>query len=259
VSAARTGIEWTGRTWNPVTGCDRVSAGCDHCYALAMARRLKAMGNPRYQRDGDPRISGPGFGLTLHADLIDLPRRWERPSLVFVNSMADLFHDRVTVEFIEAVFRTMAETPWHTYQVLTKRSARLRRLAPRLPWPPNVWMGVTVESQAHLIRARRLLTVPAAVRFLSVEPMLGPLNIADLTAFEDEPGVPLVGWVIAGGESGPGARHCELDWLRDLRDQCRAASIPFFLKQLGGWPDKQGHGKALLDGRLWREMPRRAA
>jgi protein gp37 len=240
-------IEWTERTWNPLTGCDRVSPGCDRCYALSLARRLKAMGNPRYQRDGDPRTSGPGFGLTLHRDLVDLPRQWRRPSVVFVNSMSDLFHDRVPVEFIAAVFRTMAETPQHTYQVLTKRSGRLARLADELPWPDNVWMGVSVESQREVLRAWRLRRIPAHVRFLSVEPTLGPIDLAGV--------LPKLDWVIAGGESGPGCRPCDLDWLRSLRDQCTEAGVPFFLKQLGGWPDKRGHERALLDGRMWRELP----
>jgi protein gp37 len=271
--SAQTSIEWTERTWNPVTGCDRVSAGCDHCYAATMARRLQAMGNPRYRLDGDPRKSGPGFGLTLHWDLIDLPRTWVRPRSVFVNSMSDLFHDRVPFEFIAAVFATMAATPQHTYQVLTKRSARLLRLAPRLPWPANVWMGVSVENQANLIRAARLIKVPAAVRFISVEPMLGQVDLRPvLTRFVDSGieyghGLTLtrgghdereIDWVIAGGESGPGARPCDLAWLRDLRDQCwEWRRVAFFLKQLGGYPDKRGGELAVLDGRMWHEMPGR--
>jgi protein gp37 len=161
--------------------------------------------------------------------------------------MSDLFHDRVPTEFIEDVFRTMAETPRHTYQVLTKRSARLVRLADRLPWPPNVWMGVSVESQENVIRAPRLARIPAAVRFLSVEPMLGPI---DLT-----PVLPELDWVIAGGESGPGCRPCNPAWLRSLRDQCWVAGVPFFLKQLGGHPDKRGHDRAVLDSFAWRSMP----
>src|SRR5262245_55196214 len=235
--AGPTTIEWADRTWNPLTGCDRVSAGCDHCYALAMAARLKAMGRRRYQVDGSAVTSGPGFGLSLHWDLLDQPRRWRQPSLVFVNSMSDLFHDRVPVLFIQAVFKTMAETPRHTYQVLTKRSARLLRLAPQLLWPPNVWMGVSVESQAQVIRAQRLPQVPARVRFLSVEPMLGPVDLSDgvlpFGPSSEDRTPPGIEWVIAGGESGPGARPCELAWLRDLRDQCRRAGVPFFLKQLG--------------------------
>jgi len=250
--AGPSSIEWTERTWNPVTGCDRVSPGCDRCYAATLARRLRAMGNVRYQVDGDTRTSGPGFGLALHQDLVDTPRHWHRPAVVFVNSMSDLFHDRVPVSFIERVFTTMQETPQHTYQVLTKRSARLVRLAPRLPWPSNVWMGVTVERQDYAIRAERLARVPAAVRFLSVEPMLSAI---DLTPRVLAPQRPLLDWVIAGGESGAGARPCAIDWLRGLRDQCQAAGVPFFLKQLGGWPDKRGHDRALLDGRLWHDMP----
>ena len=251
--AGKTKIEWTERTWNPVTGCDRVSPGCDHCYALTWARSLKAMGSKRYQADGDPRTSGPGFGLTLHWDLVNQPRHWKPPSVVFVNSMSDLFHDRVPLDFIQAVFRTMEETPQHTYQVLTKRSARLVRLANRLPWPPNVWMGVSVENEDYLIRAARLARVPAAVRFLSVEPMLGPVDLGGILSYGWCPRFGFnwhecdrcpddhwrIGWIIAGGESGPGARPCDLDWLRDLRDQCRATGAAFFLKQLGAVAGRQ--------------------
>ncbi len=252
---SRSSIEWTEETWNPLTGCDRVSPGCDNCYALKLAARWKAAGQRRYQRDGDPRTSGPGFGLTLHRDLIDQPRHWRKPRVVFVNSMSDLFHDRVPLEFIQAVFQTMVDTPRHTYQVLTKRSARLLRLAAELPWPPNVWMGVSVENQKYVIRAERLCQVPAAVRFLSVEPMLGPVRLNNVLPWglEDETAVR---WVIAGGESQAGARPCPEEWLRDLRDQCQAAGVAFFLKQLGGHPGKRGKDQALLDGRLWRELPR---
>jgi protein gp37 len=234
-----------------------VSPGCDNCYAAALAWRLQAMGNPRYQVDGDPRTSGLGFGLTLHWNLVDQPRSCRQPAVVFVNSMADLFHDRVPQEFIQRVFQTMAETPRHTYQVLTKRSARLLRLASDLPWPLNVWMGVSVEDQQHLTRARRLINVPAAVRFLSVEPMLGPVDLEDGVLPLYGGGDPLapIHWVIAGGESGPSARPCDPSWLRQLRDQCRSSEIPFFLKQLGGRGDKRGGEKALLDGRLWHQMP----
>jgi protein gp37 len=261
-----TRIEWTERTWNPVTGCDRVSPGCDHCYALTLAARLKAMGSRRYQLDGHPVTSGPGFGLQLHHDLVDAPRHWRKPAVVFVNSMSDLFHERIPFEFLRAVFATMEATPQHTYQVLTKRATHLTRVADRLPWPPNVWMGVTVENQAAVERrARRLLRVHPAVRFLSVEPMIGPVDLepllwdlgrADLDGVCQRRG--LLHWVIAGGESGPHARACEMRWLRDLRDQCAAAGIPFFLKQLGGHPDKRGHEKAVLDGRRWLEMPAHA-
>jgi protein gp37 len=286
--SATTTIEWTERTWNPVTGCDRVSPGCDHCYALTLAARLKAMGNRRYQQDGHPVTSGPGFGLTLHRDLVDAPRHWRKPAVVFVNSMSDLFHERIPFEFLSAVFDTMVTTPQHTYQILTKRATHLTRVAPRLPWPANVWMGVTVEDQVQVERrARRLLQVPAAIRFLSCEPLIGPvdlsgvlcecahLNGADQRNLPDPAklwrcvecgavhpqerpyGTHSLHWVIAGGESGPGARPCETAWLRSLRDQCQAAGVAFFLKQLGGHPDKRGHDKALLDGRPWREMPER--
>jgi protein gp37 len=254
--SATTTIEWCERTWNPVTGCDRVSPGCDHCYALTLAKRLKAMGNPRYQQDGHPVTSGPGFGLTLHRDLVDAPRHWQKPAIVFVNSMSDLFHERIPFEFLSAVFDTMVATPQHTYQILTKRATHLTRVAPRLPWPGNVWMGVTVEDQVQVERrARRLLRVRAAVRFLSVEPLIGPVDLPFDLLWSHYTQEPRIDWVIAGGESGPGARPCETGWLRSLRDQCQAAGVPFFLKQLGGHPDKRGHDKALLDGRLWREMP----
>lgn len=260
-----TRIEWTQRTWNPTTGCDQVSPGCDHCYALTLAARLKAMGSKGYQLDGDPRTSGPGFGLALHEDRLGQPFTWKKPAVVFVNSMSDLFHDRVPLRFLKDVFEVMERTPRHTYQILTKRSARLARLAPQLRWPPNVWMGVSVEDQARAYRAARLLMVPAAVRFLSVEPLLGPVDldyvevgvaaapvlVNVLRGADDH----RINWVIAGGESGPGARPCETEWLRSLRDQCLREGVPYFLKQLGGHPRKRGHDEALLDGRLWREMP----
>jgi protein gp37 len=256
-----TTIEWTERTWNPVTGCDRVSDGCTNCYALSLAARLKAMGSRRYQVDGHPVTSGPGFGLHLHRDLVDAPRHWRKPTTVFVNSMSDLFHERIPFEFLAAVFDTMAATPQHIYQVLTKRATHLTRVADRLPWPPNVWMGVSVENQDQVARrAARLLRVPAAIRFLSVEPLLGPVDLTEV--LWEESLIPDtfgprndIHWVIAGGESGPGARPCELDWLRSLRDQCQSAGVPYFLKQIGGHPDKRGHEKALLDGRRWLEMP----
>ncbi|MGI9000770.1 MAG: DUF5131 family protein [Pseudonocardia sp.] len=246
--SSRSGIEWTETTWNPTTGCDRVSEGCDHCYALTLARRLKAMGSAKYQNDGDPRTSGPGFGVTVHDDALSAPLRWREPRLVFVNSMSDLFHARVPAEFTSKVFGVMAATPWHTYQVLTKRSTRLRRLAHELPWPPNVWMGVSVENQAAGHRVDDLRTVPAAVRFLSCEPLLGPVDGLDLTG---------IGWVIAGGESGPAARAMDPAWVTDLRDACLAAGVPFFFKQWGGRTPKAG-GR-LLDGRTWDQMPSRSA
>jgi len=240
----RSAIEWTEATWNPTTGCDRISRGCDNCYAMALSRRLKAMGQPRYQRDGDPRTSGPGFGLTLHPDSLQLPLSWKRPRRVFVNSMSDLFHAQVPVDFVQQVFAVMAATPQHTYQVLTKRARRLRRLATSLTWPPNVWMGVSVEDAEAVHRVDDLRRVPAAVRFLSCEPLLGPL-----------PGLRLdgIGWVIAGGESGPNARPMDQAWVEDLRDQCANAEVPFFFKQWGGRTPKAGGRE--LGGRTWDDMP----
>jgi protein gp37 len=241
----RSRIEWTGATWNPTTGCDRVSAGCDNCYALTLAKRLKAMGTAKYQVDGDPRTSGPGFGVTLHPDALDAPRHWREPRLIFVNSMSDLFHARVPLNYVQRVFDVMAETPRHTYQVLTKRALRLERLAPRLTWPENLWMGVTVESDVVLDRVDALRSVPAAVRFLSCEPLLGPLSALDLTGID---------WVISGGESGPRARPVEEKWLIELRDICQEADVPYFFKQWGGRSPKAG-GRT-LQGRTWDEMPR---
>lgn len=195
-------IEWTEATWNPTTGCDRISAGCDNCYALALSKRLKAMGVPKYQTDGDPRTSGPGFGVVCHKEALATPYTWRRPRLVFVNSMSDLFHARVPTTFIRDVFDVMRETPQHTYQILTKRSRRLTRIAPQLTWPANVWMGVSVESADQYDRVRDLVTVPAAVRFLSCEPLLGPLPNIHLDGID---------WVIAGGESGMNARPVDVD------------------------------------------------
>lgn len=242
--SSRSRIEWTETTWNPTTGCDRISAGCDHCYALTLAKRLQAMGSAKYRNDGDPRTSGPGFGITTHEHTLADPLRWREPRLVFVNSMSDLFHARVPFEFIARVFDVMAATPRHTYQVLTKRALRLRRLAPRLPWPDNVWIGVSVESLEVADRVDQLRQVPAAVRFLSCEPLLGPLHGLDLDG---------IGWVIAGGESGPNARPMRADWARQLRDASQAAEVPFFFKQWGGRSPKAG-GR-LLEGRTWDEMP----
>ncbi len=242
--ADRSAIEWTQATWNPTTGCDRMSPGCDHCYAMTLARRLKAMGQPKYQLDGDARTSGPGFGLTMHPDALEIPRRWRAPRTVFVNSMSDLFHDQVTPEFISSVFVVMADCGQHTFQVLTKRSRRMAALAPSLDWPPNVWMGVSIESGRYTFRADHLRQVDAAVRFLSVEPMLGPVETIDLTGIH---------WVIAGGESGRGARPVDPGWIRGLRDQCVDSGIAFFFKQWGGHTPKAG-GRT-LDNRNWDEMP----
>ena len=246
--AAQTGIEWTEATWNPTTGCDRVSSGCDNCYALTLAKRLKAMGSAKYQRDGDPRTSGPGFRLTIHPEVLDVPRSWRKPQMVFVDSMSDLFHPDVPLEFIRQVFAVMRETPHHTYQVLTKRSHRLHRIASGLDWPENVWMGVSVENDRYRFRIDHLRTVPAAIRFLSLEPLLGPLPKLDLMDIQ---------WVIVGGESGPGARPMSTAWVTGIRDQCRDADIPFFFKQWGGRTPKAG-GRT-LDGRTFDDMPGTAA
>jgi protein gp37 len=233
--ASYSSIEWTEATWNPVTGCSKISPGCTHCYAERMAARLKAMGNPRYHN---------GFRVTLHHDFIDLPARWRKSRLVFVNSMSDLFHEQVPVDFIKGVFETMRNTPQHRYQVLTKRAERLVELAPSLEWPPNVWMGVTVENQDYTCRVDLLRRVPAYVRFLSIEPLIGP--ITDLPLHD-------LHWVIVGGESGPGARPMDPEWVRRLRAICLGAEVPFFFKQWGG-TNKKAAGR-LLDGREWNEMP----
>jgi protein gp37 len=242
--ADHSSIEWTEATWNPTTGCDRISVGCDNCYALSLAKRLKAMGNAKYQTDGDPRTSGPGFGVAVHPDSLDLPRSWRKPRVVFVNSMSDLFHARVPDVFVKDVFRVMRETPHHTYQLLTKRPKRLARMADQLPWPGNVWMGVTVENLETAWRLDELRKVPAAVRFCSAEPLLDGLPDLDLDGID---------WLIAGGESGKGFRQVEADWIRDLRHQCLEAQTAFFFKQWGGHRPKAGGRE--LDGRTWDEMP----
>jgi protein gp37 len=243
--ADRSAIEWTTATWNPTTGCDRISAGCDNCYALALARRLKAMGQPKYQNDGDQRTSGPGFAVTVHPHALNIPRSWRQPRLVFVDSMSDLFHARVPRSFVREVFEVMADTPQHTYQILTKRSRRLRHVAHELTWPANVWMGVSVETPDHLYRVEDLRVVPAAVRFLSCEPLLAPLGDLDLAG---------INWVIAGGESGRAYRPVAVEWVRQLRDACERQSVPFFFKQWGGLTSKSG-GRT-LDSRTWDDMPR---
>jgi len=235
--ASKSKIEWTETTWNPVTGCSKVSSGCLNCYAEKLAHRLQAMGNPNYEN---------GFEVTLHHHMLDRPLTWRQPRLVFVNSMSDLFHEDVPLEFIRQVFVTMRKTPRHTYQVLTKRSERLLELAPRLDWPRNVWMGVSVEDADVLNRIDDLRNVPAAVRFLSIEPLLGPLPDLKLGGIQ---------WVIVGGESGPGARPMEADWVLDVRDQCEEAEVPFFFKQWGG-VFKKRNGR-VLEGRTWSEYPQR--
>lgn len=229
------GIEWTEATWNPVTGCDKISAGCNHCYAERMANRLMHMKQPRYHN---------GFAVTLHPDVVDLPLIWRTPRVIFVNSMSDLFHEDVPETFIARVFETMRGAHWHTFQILTKRADRLADLSQRLPWPINVWMGVSIETPRFLDRIEHLRRVPASVRFLSVEPLLARMPSLTLTGID---------WVIVGGESGPGARPMQADWVREVRSQCLKARVPFFFKQWGGVV-KSRNGR-LLDGRTWDEMP----
>jgi protein gp37 len=236
--ATQSKIEWTDMTWNPVTGCTKVSQGCKHCYAERMAKRLQAMGAPRY-RDG--------FQVSLHWDLVDLPRSWRQPRTVFVNSMSDLFQEAVPIDFIKHVFRTMADCPQHTFQILTKRSERLLELSDQLPWPGNVWMGVSVEDKRVLDRVRHLAHVSAAVRFLSCEPLIGALEAMPLAGIH---------WVIVGGESGPGARPMRPEWVASIFDQCRAAGVAFFFKQWGG-VRKDRTGRELF-GRTYDEMPARS-
>lgn len=228
-------IEWTDTTWNPVTGCTKVSAGCKNCYAEPLAHRLEAMGNASYQN---------GFTVTLHPRMLERPMHWEKPSIIFVNSMSDLFHQDVPLEYIKQVFDVMQQTPHHRYQILTKRAERLVELAPQLTWSPNIWMGVSVEDVRVVDRIDWLRQVPAAVRFLSLEPLIGPLPYLNLSGIH---------WVIAGGESGPKSRPMNPEWVRDIRDQCIAAGVPFFFKQWGG-VNKKKAGR-ILDGRTWDEMP----
>jgi protein gp37 len=231
----RSNIEWTEMTWNPVTGCTKISQGCKHCYAERMARRLEAMGSDRYRN---------GFKVTLHPDLLDVPRRWRQARIVFVNSMSDLFHEDVPLEYIQRVFATMRDCPQHTFQVLTKRSERLAELAADLAWSRNVWMGVSVEDARVLHRIADLQGLPAAVRFLSLEPLIGPL---------DELPLDRIHWVIVGGESGPKARPLQKEWVASIFRQCRAARVPFFFKQWGG-VRKDLTGRT-LNGRIYSEMP----
>lgn len=228
-------IEWTESTWNPVTGCSKVSDGCKHCYAERMAKRLQAMGQPNYRE---------GFRVSLHPHALELPLSWTKPQVIFVNSMSDLFHEKVPLDFITQVFDVMRRADWHQFQVLTKRSGRLVELAPALNWPANVWMGVSVENEKCKTRVDDLRAVPAAVRFLSLEPLLGPLGPLNLDGIH---------WVIAGGESGPGARPMEEEWVLDIKRQCVKAGAPFFFKQWGG-VQKKKNGR-LLEGMTWDEMP----
>jgi protein gp37 len=228
-------IEWTEATWNPVTGCDKVSPGCAHCYAETFAERWRGVPGHHYEQ---------GFDLRFWPERIEQPLKWRRPRRIFVNSMSDLFHERIPDDFIAEVFDTMRLADWHVFQILTKREDRLVELAPDLPWPPNVWMGVTIENRRFIHRADSLRQVPAAVRFISAEPLLGPLEGLDLSDID---------WLIAGGESGPRHRRMDLDWVRDLRSRCHDADVAFFFKQVGGRTPKAG-GRD-LDGREWNEYP----
>ncbi len=233
--AEHSGIEWTESTWNPLTGCTKVSPGCKHCYAERMAKRLQAMGQPSYRN---------GFKLTMHANLLDKPLEWKKPQFIFVNSMSDLFHKDVPVAFILEIFAVMRRASWHTFQVLTKRAERLEELSPKIEWPENVWMGVSIENQDYTFRIDHLRRTGAKVKFLSLEPLIGPLHKLTLKG---------INWVIVGGESGPGARPLDPAWVMDIRDQCQRTRVPFFFKQWGG-TNKKKAGR-ILDGRTWDEMP----
>jgi len=237
--ASSTAIEWTNATWNPVTGCTKVSAGCDHCYAQRFSERFRGVAGHPFSM---------GFDLTLRPERLEQPLRWRRPRMIFVNSMSDLFHKFVPFEFVDRVFEVMETASWHTFQVLTKRSSRMRDYVRRrygeTGAPVHVWLGVSVENGAKLSRVRHLSQTPAEVRFLSIEPLLGPVGSLPLDG---------IGWVIVGGESGPNARAMELQWARQIRDQCVARSVPFFFKQWGGPRPKSG-GR-VLDGREWSQWP----
>ena len=233
---AQSSIEWTESTWNPLTGCTKVSPGCKFCYAERIAKRLEGMGQRRYAN---------GFKLTLHEDVLKLPLSWKKPQLIFVNSMSDMFHKDVPAWFIHRTFDVMRRASWHQFQVLTKRSERLLEMSPSIDWADNVWIGVSVESEEYAFRIDYLRKTGAAVKFLSLEPLLGPLPRLDLRG---------INWAIVGGESGPRARPMELEWVLEIKTQCQKAGVPFFFKQWGGFNKKKA-GR-LLQGRTWDEMPR---
>ncbi len=229
-------IEWTDSTWNPLTGCTKVSPGCKYCYAERLAIRLKAMGNPNYKN---------GFQLTLHKNSINLPLTWKTPQNIFVNSMSDLFHEDVPLDFIQQVFEVMKQASWHTFQVLTKRSDRLAILSSQIEWPENVWMGVSVEDSNYRFRIDHLRQTNSKIKFLSLEPLLGPIPEMDLRNID---------WVIVGGESGPKSRRMEENWVIEIKNQCKEANVAFFFKQWGGM-NKKRTGR-LLEGKTWDEMPK---
>lgn len=231
----KTKIEWTETTWNPITGCTKISPGCKHCYAERLAKRLQAMGQKRYKN---------GFQITLHEDLIEQPLKWAKPRIIFVNSMSDLFHEDVPFDFIEHVFDTMANCPQHIFQILTKRSNRLRQIAHLLNWSENIWMGVSIENKTVLDRVSNLQQVPAFIRFLSCEPLLGSINNLPLQGIH---------WVIVGGESGPGARPIKTEWVESVLSQCRTQNVRFFFKQWGGvWKKRSGR---ILNGKTYNNLP----
>ena len=233
--ATKSSIEWTESTWNPLTGCTKISPGCKNCYAERLSKRLKAMGQPNYRN---------GFDLTLHEHALQLPLNWKSPQMIFVNSMSDLFHENVPLAYILRVFEIMEKADWHKFQVLTKRSSRLLELNSKISWPKNVWMGVSVENDEYKYRIEHLQNTDAKIKFLSLEPLIGPIH--DIT-------LDYIDWVIVGGESGPGSRPIEIDWVRELRDSCLNSKTPFFFKQWGG-TNKKKSGR-ILDGRTWDEMP----
>jgi protein gp37 len=237
--ANNSSIEWTEATWNPITGCSKISPGCLNCYAERMTRRLKAIGQPNYRN---------GFALTAHEHALDIPGKWKSHRLIFVNSMSDLFHEAAPDGFILKVFATMQRVNWHTYQILTKRSNRLKQLNVSIPWENNMWMGVSVENKNYTFRIDHLRQTNARIKFLSIEPMLGPIGDLDLEGID---------WVIVGGESGPRARPIKESWVTEVRDQCLKWNVPFFFKQWGGFNRKKA-GR-LLDGRTWDQMPLQAS
>ncbi len=235
--ATKSGIEWTETTWNPVTGCTKISDGCENCYAERMAKRLKAMGNIRYKK---------GFQLNLHPDVLEKPLHWKKPRLIFVNSMSDLFHEEIPNEFIIKTFKVMEKASWHIYQILTKRTSRLAKISKILPWPKNIWQGVTIESEKYINRINDLRNTPAQTKFISFEPLIGEINSDNL----DLSGID---WVIVGGESGPGARPMKKEWVLKIRNKCMSENIPFFFKQWGGF-HRNSNGRT-LEGRKWEEYP----
>jgi protein gp37 len=233
--ALSSSIEWTESTWNPLTGCTKVSPGCENCYAERMALRLKAMGNPNYIN---------GFNITIHENVLDLPLRWKKPQTIFVNSMSDLFHTNVPEQFIFRVFDVMRRADWHCFQILTKRSERLLHMSPKLKWASHIWMGVSVEDSNYLYRIDHLRQTAASIKFLSLEPLIGPIVKPNLSGID---------WVIVGGESGPNSRPIEKSWVVDIKNICQKEKIPFFFKQWGGVNKKKAGRK--LEGRTWEEMP----